>query len=43
MLHELGLVPLADLPARFPTVAAKLRDGQWTKEAETELLAVAGK
>ena len=40
-LHELGLVPLSDLPARFPTVAAKLRDGQWTKEAEAELLAVA--
>jgi threonine dehydrogenase-like Zn-dependent dehydrogenase len=42
-LHELGLIPLSRLAEQFPTVAAKLRDGQWTKEAEAELLAVAGK
>lgn len=41
MLHDLGLTPLTDLAARFPTVAAKLRDGQWTREAEAELLRVA--
>lgn len=41
MLHELGLTPLTDLPAKFPTVAAKLHNGQWTKEAEAELLRVA--
>jgi len=41
-LHELGLIRLSDLAVRFPTVAAKLRDGQWTREAETELLTVAG-
>jgi threonine dehydrogenase-like Zn-dependent dehydrogenase len=40
-LHEVGLIPLAELPARYPTVAAKLRDGQWTREAEDELLRVA--
>ncbi len=37
-LHELGLVPLADLKDRFPTVSAMLKDGQWTKSAEEELL-----
>jgi L-sorbose 1-phosphate reductase len=41
MLHDLGLTPLTDLAARFPTVAAQLKDGQWTKEAEAELLRVA--
>jgi hypothetical protein len=40
-LRELGLIPLADLPRRFPTVAAKLASGLWTKAAEEELLAVA--
>jgi threonine dehydrogenase-like Zn-dependent dehydrogenase len=42
-LHEVGLIPLAQLAERYPTVAAKLRDGQWTKEAEAELLAAAGR
>jgi hypothetical protein len=41
-LTELGLVRLAELGERFPTVAARLRDGQWTKAAEQELLRVAG-
>jgi len=41
-LPDLGLVPLDDLPSRFPTVAAHLADGNWTPEAERELLAVAG-
>ncbi len=42
MLHDLGLIPLSQLPAIFPTVAARLRAGQWTREAEQELLRVAG-
>jgi threonine dehydrogenase-like Zn-dependent dehydrogenase len=41
-LPELGLVRLAELGARFPSVAAALDDGRWTKEAEQELLRVAG-
>lgn len=40
MLHELGLTPLTELGRKFPTVAAKLENGQWTKAAETELLKV---
>jgi hypothetical protein len=42
MLHELGLVPLGELASRFPTVAAKLDQGKWTREAEAELLRVEG-
>ncbi len=40
-LPELGLVRLGELTDRFPTVAAKLDDGRWTKAAEEELLRVA--
>ena len=40
-LHELGLTPLSELKDKFPTVAAKLADGQWCREAEDELLKVA--
>jgi threonine dehydrogenase-like Zn-dependent dehydrogenase len=40
-LHGLGMVRLADLPARFPTVAAALADGRWTRAAEDALLAAA--
>jgi hypothetical protein len=40
-LHDLELIPLTELAARFPTVAAKLRNGQWCKEAEQEFLTVA--
>jgi threonine dehydrogenase-like Zn-dependent dehydrogenase len=43
MLHDIGLIPLANLRQPFPTVAAKLERGQWTKAAEDELLRVAGK
>jgi threonine dehydrogenase-like Zn-dependent dehydrogenase len=43
MLHDIGLVPLVDLHKPFPTVAAKLDNGQWTKAAEQELLRVAAK
>jgi hypothetical protein len=41
ILRELGLVPLTELRQRFPTVAARLERGQWTKAAEEELLRVA--
>lgn len=41
MLHDLGLIPLADLRNLFPTVSEKLELGQWTKAAEEELLRVA--
>ena len=41
MLHDVGLVTLEDLADQYPTVAAKLRDGIWTKEAEAELLRMA--
>jgi hypothetical protein len=41
MLHDLGLTPLTELAKKFPTVAAKLDDGKWTKASEAELLRVA--
>jgi threonine dehydrogenase-like Zn-dependent dehydrogenase len=41
MLHEVGLLSLAELAGVFPTVASKLDDGHWCVEAETELLNVA--
>jgi threonine dehydrogenase-like Zn-dependent dehydrogenase len=40
-LHEVGLLPLAELRGEFPTVASKLDDGHWSVEAERELLKVA--
>jgi len=40
-LHRLGLVPLSRLGEQLPTVAARLRDGMWCREAEAELLRVA--
>jgi L-sorbose 1-phosphate reductase len=43
MLHNLGLTPLRELSQKFPTVAAKLENGMWTKAAETELLRVAAR
>ncbi|HOC57467.1 MAG TPA: alcohol dehydrogenase catalytic domain-containing protein [Verrucomicrobiota bacterium] len=43
MLHDMGLIPLVDLHQHYPTVAAKLVNGQWTKAAEDELLRVAAK
>ncbi len=42
-LHDVGLIPLVDLAKQFPTVAARLERGQWTKAAEQELLRVAKK
>jgi len=41
MLHQVGLIPLSELGGEFPTVAAKLENGQWTRAAERELLRVA--
>jgi hypothetical protein len=41
MLREVGLIPLADLPQHYPTVAEKLEGGMWTRAAEDELLRVA--
>ncbi|HPK01546.1 MAG TPA: alcohol dehydrogenase catalytic domain-containing protein [Candidatus Sumerlaeota bacterium] len=40
-LHDVPLIPLSELGEHFPTVAAKLDDGQWTPAAEAELLRVA--
>jgi threonine dehydrogenase-like Zn-dependent dehydrogenase len=42
MVHEVGLIPLAELAGRFPTVAARLENGKWCRAAEEELLRVAG-
>jgi hypothetical protein len=42
-LPDLGLVRLSELGERFPSVAAALGDGRWTKAAEQELLRVAGR
>lgn len=41
-LHDVGLIPLAELHKHFPAVAEKLDNGKWTREAERELLRVAG-
>ena len=40
-LHELGMIRLSELAERLPAVAAKLRDGRWTRDAEEALLATA--
>ncbi len=40
-LSELGLVPLDEMPATFPSVAKKMNGQVWTKAAEDELLRVA--
>jgi threonine dehydrogenase-like Zn-dependent dehydrogenase len=40
-LPALGLVRLSEMGERFPSVAAALHDGRWTKAAEQELLRVA--
>jgi threonine dehydrogenase-like Zn-dependent dehydrogenase len=42
-LPDLGLVRLSEMAVRFPSVAAELHDGGWTKAAERELLRVAGR
>ncbi len=41
MLHDMPLTPLSELHKTYPTVAAKLDNGQWTKAAEEELVKVA--
>lgn len=41
-LRDVGLIPLKDLAAHYPTVAAKLDHGTWCKAAEDELKRVAG-
>ena len=40
-LKNLPLVPLTELGEKYPTVAAKLTNGIWTKAAEDELLKTA--
>lgn len=42
MLHDIGLIPLNELGDKFPSVAEKLDGGKWTRDAERELLEVAG-
>jgi len=42
-LHDLGMIRLSELAARLPAVAARLRDGRWTREAEEALLATAAR
>jgi hypothetical protein len=37
-LHDLGLIRLSELDRYFPTVAAKLDQGNWCRAAEEELL-----
>ncbi len=41
-LPEMGMIPLAELAQRLPTVAALMRGGRWTRDAEAELLAQGG-
>ncbi len=36
-----GLIPLPEMADRYPSVAAKMPDGHWCKEAELEFLRVA--
>jgi threonine dehydrogenase-like Zn-dependent dehydrogenase len=39
-LHDVGLIPLAELDRHFPLVGRKLDRGQWTRAAEDELLKI---
>ncbi len=41
-LKELPLTPLSELAEKYPSVAEKLDAGIWTRQAEKELLKVAG-
>jgi hypothetical protein len=41
-LGDFPLTLLEELPAKYPSVAAKLDNGSWTRDAEVELLKVAG-
>jgi threonine dehydrogenase-like Zn-dependent dehydrogenase len=38
-LHEVGMIRLSELAARYPTVAARMTGGRWTRAAEEALLA----
>jgi len=40
-LHDVGLIPLAQLHRHFPSVSRKLDNGRWTLAAEKELLRAA--
>ena len=40
-LKDLPLIPLSKLAAKYPSVAEKLNNGIWTKEAEQELIQIA--
>jgi threonine dehydrogenase-like Zn-dependent dehydrogenase len=40
-LHDMGMIRLSELAQRFPTAAAALHDGRWTRAAEEALLAAA--
>ncbi len=42
MLHDLGMVRLADLAEQLPDVAAAMVDGRWGPAAEAALLRTAG-
>jgi len=39
-LHDVGLIPLAELDRHFPLVGRKLDQGRWTRAAEDELLKI---
>jgi threonine dehydrogenase-like Zn-dependent dehydrogenase len=41
VLHDVGLIRLAQMEKHFPTVATKLVSNSWTRAAEDELLRVA--
>lgn len=41
MLHDVPLIPLGELEKHYPSIAAKLDKGKWSKAAEEELLRVA--
>ena len=40
-LRDLPLIPLSTLGEKYPSVAEKLNNGIWTKEAEQELIKIA--
>jgi threonine dehydrogenase-like Zn-dependent dehydrogenase len=42
MLNDVGLIPLEELHENFPTVASRLENGCWNREAEAEFIRVAG-
>ena len=40
---DMPLTTMAQLNHAYPSIAAKLNNGQWTRQAEDELLAIPGK